>query len=535
MSRIPLPRPQEAIITIAKKLLAATGLCLCSFDTQDGMVVIAGDRGTAAYITKQDFARLFSSQDPYLHDVSEGTPRLALKLDDDIFIFATLSGALDDDKLTSTIPALTVCAKAVLCSATSKTRRPDLPDRLSLNTHIDQMIALSLKSETGRRLSFSVIEIDLDRLNALNLRHGWETANLVVDLAISRVQSALPEKSLLAYAGGSNILVVTPPATSVVLTRTLIASLRAALDIPFEIEDEEVRPSFSMGWAVYPDDGAGSETLLRAVDAAIAEARRLGGAHERRATMENVATFIGTTQLERDLTNAAERGELALNWMPIISPGSQTVVALEALLRWNRAVSGPVPTELFIQCAENAGLIESLDEWSLRNACSAALNWSHPLRVCVNVSPTWLANRRLSTIVQSILDETGLQPERLQIELSEKRSFGPRDIAYQELSRLRALGVHVALDDFGAGYSSLERLANFPVDQIKFDRSFMMRLNDDRRVNEVLTHTIQMARRLGISCCAKGVETERQMAFFDSQGCDEVQGYLLGIPVADYL
>ncbi|WP_122039177.1 GGDEF domain-containing phosphodiesterase [Asaia bogorensis] len=533
MSPIHQPEPHLAILEIARRLLGATSICICGFDRSGELIEIAGGGTIASEVTAECVRAVCNADDSLYLKKTDESFDLGIALEGDLTLLARVPLSVSETELRELAPYLAVCARSLLTNQTLQTRRRDLPDRVLCAAHIGRLIETTTCE--SRKASFSVIGVDLDHLNTLNLRYGWETSNRVIDESITRIQQILPGQAYLAYAGGGNILVVSPPGLSLVTTRTLIASIRQALSPTILIDRGEIQPSFSIGWALFPQDGETSTSLLQAVDAAVNDIRQHGGAHERRATPSGTAALLGSSGLERDLMRAVESNELTLNWMPIIASGSQTVVALEALLRWERPGVGQIPPDIFIQCAENGGMIEKIDQWSLKRACEAAASWSHPLRVCVNISPTWLARRLLSGMVEAVLQETGLAPERLQIELSEKRSFGPRDIAYQELSRLRALGVHVALDDFGAGYSSLERLANFPVDQIKFDRSFMLRLNDDRRVNEVMGQTIQMARRLGISCCAKGVETERQMAFLDSYGCEEVQGYLLGIPTPDYL
>ncbi|GAB6854626.1 putative bifunctional diguanylate cyclase/phosphodiesterase [Asaia astilbis] len=526
-------QPQTAILEIARRLLSASSIRVSGHDGSNTLVDITQEGPDAGTGLSPASDANRDNEHPFSLTRTDNGYEFDLALDDELRLSATLPPNQNERELRELAHYLAVCARTIFRNQPQQTRRPDLPDRGLCAAHIEHMI------ESGaaeiRKTSFAVMKIDLDHLSTLNLQHGWETSNFIIDEAIGRIQDVLPRQAFLSYAGGGNFLVVSPPGLSLVTSRTLIATIRQALAVSIKVDDTEIQASFSIGWALYPDDGASTAALLQAVDAAMAEVRQHGGAHERRASLTSIAALVGTSGLERDLMQAIDRNELSLNWMPIIASGTQTVVALEALLRWERPGSGQVPPDMFIQCAENGGLIEKIDQWSLETACRTAVEWSHPLRVCVNISPTWLAKRHLSGMVEAILQQTGLAPERLQIELSEKRPFGPRDIAYQELSRLRALGVHVALDDFGAGYSSLERLANFPVDQIKFDRSFMQRLNDDRRVNEVMGQTIQMARRLGISCCAKGVETERQMAFLDSYGCEEVQGYLLGVPTEDYL
>ncbi|AOX19699.1 putative bifunctional diguanylate cyclase/phosphodiesterase [Kozakia baliensis] len=437
-----------------------------------------------------------------------------------------------DDKI-SDLSDFSACLNELRKSDSQASRRPDLLNRTSSLSNIQKLIEDN--RDADKRHSFGVIRLDLDHLAQINNRHGWDTADYLIDEMISRIQSVLPSDSMVGYFGGGSLIVITPYGTSITNTHSLINAMTRELDLPAYLKDGSFNFSVSIGWSMFPKDGDNATALFEGACAALAEAIQEGGAHERRATPDTTERYLDASRLERDLLHAIEKETLSLSWMPIVAVHSQQVIALEALVRWERPNFGPVSPELFVRCAEEAGLVERLDCWSLLAACRIAVKWPHALRVCVNISPVWLANERLSSMVEAVLKETELPAHRLQIELSEKRPFGPRDIAYQELSRLRALGVHVALDDFGAGYSSLERLASFPVDQIKLDRSFINRLDEDRRVGDILRSTLQLARTLGVSCCAKGVETERQMSFLDSYGCEEVQGYLLGSPSANYL
>ncbi|XP_018497278.1 uncharacterized protein LOC108865092 [Galendromus occidentalis] len=189
-----------------------------------------------------------------------------------------------------------------------------------------------------------------------------------------------------------------------------------------------------------------------------------------------------------------------------------------------------VSAATLIPCAETSGLIECVDAWSLKEACRAAALWQNDLTVCVNISPSWLCHERLARLIEDVLTETSLPPSRLQIDFSEKTDFGPSESVYRELAKIRAMGVKIALDDFGSGYSSLERLSLYPVDKIKVARSFLLKLEADPRSRRILQHIVHLARSLNIICCAKGVETEHQMAFLASYGYEEVQGFLVGAP-----
>ncbi len=406
-----------------------------------------------------------------------------------------------------------------------------LPDREESLRVLHQFIERTGK--LSRRAVFSLIHLNLDHLSLINDRYGWDTADLILAEMIRRLRSVLPEGCFLSSIGGGHFMVLTPPGTTAVTTRSLVNAILQISSTPVSLDMGAVPFSISAGWSVYPQDAGDANQLILAARAALTEANRTGGGHERRANAELTNAYAITSNLEQDLLKAVEDDALFLKWMPIVDTDSQKIIGHEALLRWTRPGHGEVAPNLFIRYAEEVGMIEALDSWSLRNACLAALRWPTPLRVCVNVSPVWLVNERLAPLVDTVLTETGLPPGRLQIELSECRPFGPSDIAFRELSRVRALGVRLAIDDFGAGYSSLERLRIYPLDQIKLDRAFVQYLGEDMRADEIMYAILSLARSLNITCCAKGVETEHQMALLDANGCEEVQGYLLGAPVRD--
>jgi len=432
---------------------------------------------------------------------------------------------------------LAACASAMQITEhrkgtkSSPANHAGLPDRSASTHHLDTLIARSGTGATAK--TFGIFRIDLDHLSQINTRHGWDTADLLIGEMIERIQDVLPEGAFLGHFGGGGLLAITPPNTSIVNTRSLVLAIMKSMDAPVVLSEGQLGLSVSLGWAMFPQDGQTIQTLFEASRAALAEAAREGGGHERRADASITARYLDASTLEQDLFHAINNDGLHLTWMPIIAAATEDLVSFEALLRWNREGHGPVAPDLFVRCAEEAGMIEQLDAWSLRAACTAAMKWDRPLRLSVNISPVWLVNERLAILISTVLAETGLPADRLQIELSERRSFGPSRIAHQELSRIRALGVRIAFDDFGAGYSSLTRLGTFPIDQIKLDRSFVQRLGDDTRVDEILRATLQLAHALDITCCAKGIETESQLAFLDAYGCEEIQGYLLGQPVGD--
>lgn len=406
-----------------------------------------------------------------------------------------------------------------------------LPDREASRESLSQLIK-NIGTQ-ARRARFGVILVAFDQLRQINRHYGWDQADLVLNVFVERVQNILPPGGFLGSVGGGLFILLTPPGTSSVGTRTLTHALQNLTAEPISAGTRSVSFTLSVGWGLYPDDGHTTDDLLVSVGAALADAQQEGGGHEKRAAPERTERHQTSSRLEEDLANAIAEDALSLRWMPIIKVSSQKTVAYEALLRWNRPGIGEVSPALFIRNAEENGLIEQLDRWALRNACKAAVQWEAPHRVCVNVSPVWLVTERLTQLVTQVLQETGLSPRRLQIEISERGAVGPGNIIFRELARVRALGVRLAIDDFGSGTASLERLRTYPLDQLKLDRIFVKQLGEDERVDEVMRGILKLAQSLGLGVCAKGIETERQLSFLDSHGCFEAQGYLFGSPGGD--
>ncbi|HWL80530.1 MAG TPA: EAL domain-containing protein [Roseomonas sp.] len=236
--------------------------------------------------------------------------------------------------------------------------------------------------------------------------------------------------------------------------------------------------------------------------------------------------------LMQDLRRAVANDELSLHWQPIVGARTLCVYGYEALARWRRPLHGTVPPDRFIPLAEQDGLVGRIDVAMLRKACATAVNWSQPMRVSVNFSADWVrqAGATLPHLVEQELARSGLAADRLVIEITEGVLIDNADRALAKIQALRSLGVRVALDDFGAGYSSLGYLERFPFDVLKIDRSFLGRLGREPRAEVVLRATLRLGRELGMTVCVEGVENKEQLAFLQQEGCDLVQGYLLGRP-----
>jgi len=233
--------------------------------------------------------------------------------------------------------------------------------------------------------------------------------------------------------------------------------------------------------------------------------------------------------LQHDLQSAIQRGELSLHYQPQANIAG-AILGFEALVRWQHPWHGMVPPTTFVPLAEESGLIISLGEWVLREACREAAGWPDPLQIAVNLSPVQFRHGDLPGLVHAVLLETGLAPHRLELEITEGVLIDDFSRAVAMLRRLKALGVRIAMDDFGTGYSSLSYLQSFPFDKIKIDKAFISNLERNPQSAAIVRAVIGLAHGLDVPVVAEGVETEAQLAFLTGEGCNEIQGYLIGQP-----
>jgi len=247
------------------------------------------------------------------------------------------------------------------------------------------------------------------------------------------------------------------------------------------------------------------------------------------ASIEDRVT-INRRELENDLREALEAGQLHLHWQPIVNCLSGVLQRFEALVRWDRPGTGKVSPATFVPIAETLGLFKTLDVWVLRAACAEALRWPHPYRVAVNISAHWFQGEDLSRAVEAALHESGLDPNRLELEVTERVFIDNAGNAQAELAQLRALGVGLSLDDFGTGFSSLSYLRTNSFDKLKLDRLFIEGLGTCRRTEVITRAVLQMGAGLGMTVCAEGIAHQIQLEILQAYNCDEAQGYLIGRP-----
>jgi EAL domain-containing protein (putative c-di-GMP-specific phosphodiesterase class I) len=290
-----------------------------------------------------------------------------------------------------------------------------------------------------------------------------------------------------------------------------------------------------MGVAVYPRDAADGEILICNADAALYRAKADGSGSCRFFEPEMDRQLRESREIQHELSSALAKNEFKLVYQPeALIDGS--VIGFEALLRWHHPVRGLVPPPTFIPLAEDSGLIISIGEWVLRSACREAASWKSKMQLAVNLSPAQFSHGNLPGLVHSILLETGLSPSRLELEITEGVLINDFGRAQAILRQLKSLGVKIALDDFGTGYSSLSYLQSFPFDKVKIDRSFISDLETNKNNAAIVRAAITLTRSFKLPVLAEGVETDGQRLFLREEGCDQIQGYLIGrpLPIEEY-
>jgi diguanylate cyclase (GGDEF)-like protein len=402
-----------------------------------------------------------------------------------------------------------------------------LPNRNALQVKLSA--ALDRVEASGETLALFCV--DLDHFKEANDLHGHLAGDAVLKEAARRLQGAISSPSFAARLGGDEFVVVQitdqdQPAAAAELAGELLELLKA----PGRYEGQDLVMGASLGISLYPDDGRTREALLANADMALYRAKESGRGAYRFFKREMDETIRERRTLARELRQAIIDEQLIVHYQPLARASDGEVCGFEALVRWKHPVRGMIPPLDFIPVAEECGLIGPLGEWVLRRACADAAAWDKPLRIAVNLSPLQLNQPALPTLVHEVLIQTGLSPARLELEITESALFKDYQRALDNLRRLKALGVRIAMDDFGTGFSSLSTLQSFPFDKIKVDKSFVENIHRDERATVIVRAVLGLGRSLNIPVVAEGVETEEQRQFLRDEDCAELQGYAIGRP-----
>jgi diguanylate cyclase (GGDEF)-like protein len=397
-----------------------------------------------------------------------------------------------------------------------------LANRSLLREHIIQQL------KSAEHKNFALLCLDLDNFKAINDTLGHPTGDAVLCEIAVRLQQ-LAEQGFVARLGGDEFAIfVESDARSVsVLCRSILAQAAE----PLLVNGHRIIAGTSIGVAMAPQDGADPVILLKNADLALYRAKSDGKAAFRFFETAMDAEAQRRRAIEVDLHDAVRNGEFELYFQPLFALSQNRVTAFEALLRWNHPRRGLVSPVEFIPLAEDTGLIVPIGEWVLREACRIAATWPEHIRVAVNISPVQFRSNRLNSVVMQALTLSGLNPHRLELEITESLFIDNIETTLASLHSLKALGVRVALDDFGTGYSSLSYLRSFPFDKIKIDRSFIEDLLAHDGATAIIKSITSLAEALGMETTAEGVETIDQLDILREHGCNQIQGYYFSKPV----
>jgi len=402
----------------------------------------------------------------------------------------------------------------------------ELPNRLLLKDRLGRALEMAARE----RGALAVLYLDLDRFKQVNDMFGHAGGDALLIQVARRLQAVLRPEDTLARVGGDEFVIVSTLAAQPERAAHLAGRVVEVLERPFDLSGRQIEIGVSVGIALYPADGGSQESLFRSADTALFRVKeeRRGTFRFYESTMD--ANLQDRHRLEQDLRHAVERGELELQYQPVVNCRTLITDGYEALVRWRHPVRGLVPPGDFIPLAEQTGQIDKIGQWVIETACRTAAGWTDESWVAVNVSAIQLRRSDLPHLVAAALANSGLDARRLEIEVTESVFINDGKQAIKVLRALRGQGVSISLDDFGTGYSSLSYLRSFAFNKIKIDKSFMVGLGQGGEAGTIVRAIIGLGHNLAASIVAEGIETPDQLAIVRAEGCDYVQGFLLGRP-----
>jgi diguanylate cyclase (GGDEF)-like protein/PAS domain S-box-containing protein len=404
-----------------------------------------------------------------------------------------------------------------------------LPNRVLFHDRLTVAVARAHREDER----VGVLFLDLDHFKVINDSLGHRVGDSLLQAVARRLLASGREGDTVSRLGGDEFTMLLPGITQAVDVAKVADKVLNTIRQPFHIEGHELFLTASIGISLYPEDGEDTETLLKNADASMYRAKEQGRDNYQLCSSAMNATALERLNLENRLRRAITQDEFLVYYQPVVKVCTGEVSSFEALLRWPDAQRGLLRPADFIPLAEVTGLIIPIGPWILRKACLQAREWARlgfPIRVAVNLSARHLQQPGFLAEVRTILDETGLDPRLLGIEITESNAMQNAETTVPALRQLKDLGIGISIDDFGTGYSSLSYLRKLPIDTIKIDQAFVRNLTTDRDEAAIVTAVIAMAHTLKLTVVAEGVETQGQVAFLKEHGCDYGQGYLFGPP-----
>jgi diguanylate cyclase (GGDEF)-like protein len=400
-----------------------------------------------------------------------------------------------------------------------------LPNRVLMDDRISQSIVLAER----QRQNFAVMLLDLDRFKLVNDSLGHRAGDELLKEVARRLKGVVRDVDTVVRLGGDEFVVIVAPGPERDVAQRAAARIIDAMRAPVRVAGVEVHTSPSIGIAFYPEDAVTVENLVAHADAAMYAAKQRGR-NNFQCFMPGMNTAShDKVRLESDMRVALERKQFQLHYQPKVNTETGVMHGAEALLRWTHPVRGPISPAEFIPIAEECGLIGTIGAWVMREACRQARAWQlaglPPLRVAVNLSPSQFRQGNIVSMIRDALDEAGLEPRFLEVELTETTVMTDPEESIAILERLSKMGVLVSVDDFGTGYSSMSYLRRFPIDKLKIDRSFINEVMSRPDDASIVRAIVSLAHSLRLKVVAEGVESTAQLDFLRAIGCDQYQGF----------
>jgi diguanylate cyclase (GGDEF)-like protein len=401
-----------------------------------------------------------------------------------------------------------------------------LANRVLLNERLEHAL-----DKTDAEQIVAVHHLDLDQFKAVNDTFGHPAGDKLLKIVADRLRGLVRETDTIARMGGDEFVIVQSAIADPSEATCLAQRVIRLMSEPYDLDGQQAVIGASIGIAVGPSDGSSADKLLRNADLALYRAKGDGRGTFRFFEPAMDLQMQTRRIMEQELRRALPAGEFELYYQPVVNLVSNEISGFEALLRWNHPTQGMIAPATFIPLAEEIGFIVPLGEWVIRQACAAAARWPGDLRVAVNISAVQFRNAGLMQVIVGALANSGLDPTRLEIEITETVLLENKETTLDVLHQLRALGVRIAMDDFGTGYSSLTYLQCFPFDKIKIDRSFVKDIADNTGSLNIVRAVAALANGMGMTATAEGVETREQLDRITSEGCTEMQGFLFSQPL----
>ena len=406
-----------------------------------------------------------------------------------------------------------------------------LPNRTLFKNRLVQAIHLARRTEKH----IGVVFLDLDSFKAINDTIGHDGGDEMLRQVSARLASSLRKYDTVARFGGDEFLIGINQVDRIGDIQKIADGIMRTFAQPFIVKGQEFFISASAGISVYPNDGEKADILIKNADMAMYASKNKGKNQYTLCSPTMKADVLKKMKLTNGLFRALERDELVLHYQPQVSVSTRQITGCEALMRWKHPDFGMIPPHAFVPLAEQTGLIRPIGQWVLQTACRQIMEWQGnglpSLRIAVNLSIEQFRDPALIGIVAGVLEETGLDPKYLELELTESATSYESDYTIRMLRGLKELGVSIAIDDFGIEYSSLSRLKELPVDRIKIDKKFVQSITESDKDEAIAKTIVQLAKNLKLKVTAEGVETQSQFDFFGKQMCDAVQGYYFFKPM----